>query len=146
MRQVFNMWILVGMAAVLVTSGCATSGRGLSDTDQIGALLEEWKAAILAEDADRLLATYSENFAHDGDEYDAEDKAGLREFIDWGIEGDRYADAEIDIEHAGIAIEEGTATVYPIEFTNWEGTVTIKLTLAKEKAGWLITDMLIEGL
>ena len=146
MRHILNVGILLAVAAVLVASGCATTGSGASDGDQIGALLEEWKAAILAEDADRILATYSENFAHDGDEYDAADKAGLREFIDWGIEGDRYADAEIDIEHAGIAIEEGTATVYPIEYTNWEGTVTIALNLTKEKAGWLITDMLIEGL
>ena len=146
MRQILNMWILLVMAAVLVTSGCATSGRGLSDTDQIGALLKEWKEAILAEDADGLMATYSENFAHDGADYDAEDKAGLREFIDWGIQGDRYADAESDIEDADVAIEEGVATVYPIGYTNWEVTVTIELTLAKEKAGWLITDMLIEGL
>jgi len=146
MRQMFSVGILVAMAAVLVTSGCATSGSGVSDTDQIRALLEEWKEAILAEDADRLLATYSENFAHDGADYDAEDKTGLRDFIDWGIQGDRYADAEINIEDADIAIEEGTATVSPIGYTNWEGTVTIELTLAKEKAGWLITDMHIEGL
>jgi ketosteroid isomerase-like protein len=146
MRHILNMGILLVMAAVLVTSGCATTGSGVSDTDQIGALLEEWKEAILAEDADRLLATYSENFSHDGADYDAEDKAGLREFIDWGIQGDRYADAQINIDDADIAIEEGTATVYPIEYTNWEGTVTIELTLTKEKAGWLITDMVIEGM
>jgi len=146
MRQVFNMWILVGMAVLLVTSGCATSGRGLSDTDQIGALLGEWKAAILAKDADRLMATYSEDFAHDGYEYDAEDKAGLREYIEGSIDQGGFDDVEVSMENAEIAIEEGVATVYPIGYTNWEGSITIGLTLTKERAGWLIIDMVIEGL
>jgi ketosteroid isomerase-like protein len=146
MRQVLNMWILLGMAAVLVTSGCATSGRVLSDTDQIDALLGEWKAAILAKHADRLMATYSENFAHDGYEYDAEDKAGLREYIEGSIDQGGFDDVEVSMENAEIAIEEGAATVYPIDYTNWEGSITIGLTLTKEKAGWLITDMAIEGL
>ena len=146
MRQILNMGILLVMAAVLVTSGCATSGRGLSDTDQIGALLEEWKEAVLAVDAERILAIYSENFAHDGYEYDAEDKAGLREYIEGSIAQGGFDDVEVSMENAEIAIEEGTATVYPIMYTNWEGSITIGLTLTKEKAGWLITDMLLEGL
>jgi len=146
MRQILNMGILLGMAAVLVTSGCATSGRGLSDTDQIGALLEEWEEAVLAVDADRIMATHSENFAHDGYEYDAEDKAGLREYIEDSIAQGNFDDVEVDMENAEIAIEEGVATVYPIGYTNWEGSITIGLTLTKERAGWLITDMLLEGL
>ena len=146
MRHILNVGILLGMAAVLVTSGCATSGRGLSDTDQIGALLEEWKEAVLAVDADRIMATYSENFAHDGYEYEAEDKAGLREYIEGSIAQGNFDDVEVSMENAEIAIEEGSATVYPIGYTNWEGSITIGLTLTKEKAGWLITDMLLEGL
>lgn len=146
MRQILNMGILLGMAAVLVTSGCATTGRGLSDADQIGALLEEWKEAILAVDADRLLATHSENFAHEGYEYDAEDKAGLREYLEGSIAQGNFDDVEVDMEGVEIAIEEGVATVYPIGYTNWEGSITIGLTLTKEKAGWLITDMLLEGM
>jgi len=146
MRQILNMGILLGMAAVLVTSGCATSGRGLSDTDQIGALLEEWEEAVLAVDADRIMATHSENFAHDGYEYDAEDKAGLREYIEDSIAQGNFDDVEVDMASADIAIEEGVATVYPIGYTNWEGSITIGLTLTKERAGWLITDMLLEGL
>jgi ketosteroid isomerase-like protein len=146
MKQILNVGILLAVAAVLVTSGCATTGSGASDGDQIGALLGEWKAAILAKDADRLMATYSEDFAHDGYEYDAEDKAGLREYIEGSIDQGGFDDVEVDMENAEIAIEEGTATVYPIGYTNWEGSITIELTLTKENAGWLIIDMVIEGL
>ena len=146
MRHILNMGTFLAVAAVLVMSGCATTGGGVSDTDQIGALLEEWKAAVLAVDADRILATYSENFAHDGYEYDAEDNAGLREYIEGSIAQGNFDDVEVSMEDVEIVIEEGAATVYPIGYTNWEGSITIGLTLTKEKAGWLITDMVIEGL
>lgn len=146
MRHLLNVVTLLGMAAVLVTSGCATGGRGASDGDQINALLEKWKAAVLAADADRLMATHSESFAHDGYEYDAEDKVGLREYVEESIAQGGFDDVELNMEDMEITIEGGSATVYPIEYTVPEGTITIELTLAKEKAGWLIIDMAIEGL
>ena len=43
-------------------------------------------------------------------------------------------------------IEEGSATVYPIDFASAAGEVTMELTLTKEAGGWLITGMEIEGL
>ena len=146
MRHILNMGILLGMTAVLVAGGCATTGSGVSDEEQIRALLGQWKEAVQAADADRLMATYSENFAHDGYEYEAEDKAGLREYIEQSIDEGGFDDVELYMDDADIAIEEGTATVYPIDYTVAEGTITIELTLTKEKAGWLITDMAIEGL
>lgn len=146
MRHILNVGILLGMAAVLVTSGCATTKSSVSDGDQIGALLGRWKEAVLAADADKLMATYSENFAHDGYEYDAKNKAGLSEYIKDSIEQGNFDDVELNMDDMDIAIEKGAATVYPIGYTVTEGTLTLKLTLAKEKTGWLITDMTIEGL
>ncbi len=146
MRRILNMGILFGMTAVLVAGGCATTGSGVSDEDQIGAVLGQWKEGILAKDADKIMATYSENFAHDGYEYQAENKAGLREFIEGGIDQGRFNSVEINMDDMSVTIEDSTATVYPIEYTIWEGTVTIELILAKEQGGWLITDMAIEGM
>jgi len=146
MRHILNVGTLLGMAAVLITGGCATTGGDASDSDQINALLGQWKEAVLAADADALMATHSENFAHDGYEYDAEDKAGLRDYIEDSIAQGGFDDVELYMEDVEIAIEGGSATVYPIEYTVPEGTITIELTLAKEQAGWLITDMAIEGL
>ncbi len=146
MRHILNMGILLGMAAILVTNGCATMGSGASDDELIGALLGQWEEAVLAADADRLLATHSENFAHDGYDYDAEDKAGLREYIEGSIDQGGFEDVELNMEDLEVAIEGGVATVYPIDYTVAEGTITIELILTKEKAGWLITDMHIEGL
>lgn len=146
MRHVLNMGILLGITVLLAAGGCATTGSGVSDEDQIGAVLGQWKEGILAKDADKIMATYSENFAHDGYDYQGKDKAGLREFIESGIDEGRFDDVELKMEYTDIAIEEDTATVYPIDYTIWEGTVTIELILTKEDAGWLITDMAIEGM
>ena len=127
-------------------SGDKGAASALSDEEQIDALLEEWKEAVLAKDVDRFMATHSEKFTHDGYEYVAEDKAALREFIEGSIEQGRWDDVEISLEEADIVIEDGTASVYPIDYTNWEGRITIELALTKEDGGWLITDMSIEGL
>ncbi len=146
MRQILNMGTLLGIMAILMAGGCATTESGISDEEQIGAVLEEWKAAILAKNADELLATYSEDFSHDGYEYVAEDKAGLREYLEGSIAQGGFDDVEVSLVDAEIVIEEGVATVYPIDYTNWEGSIVIELVLTEEKAGWLITDMAIEGL
>jgi ketosteroid isomerase-like protein len=148
MRHILIVGTLLGMAAaVLVTSGCAKTGTGVSDEDQIRVLLGQWKEGILAADADMIMATYSENFApHDTYGYKGDDKAGLRKYVEKSIKKGRYEGVEIGMEDVDIAIEEGVATAYPIKYTNAEGTVTMKLTLTKEEAGWLITDMLIEAM
>jgi len=146
MKHILNAGILFGVAAVLITSGCATTGSGASDGEQISALLEQWKQAILAKNVDALMATYSENFAHDGYEYEAPDKAAFKEYIEGSIDMGGFDNVEVDLESANISIEDGKATVYPIDYTNWEGSIVIELTLAKEKQGWMITDMAIEGL
>lgn len=146
MRHMLNMGSLLGITAMLVAGGCATTGSGLSDEEQIAAVLEAWQEAVHAADAHKLMATYSENFAHSGYEYAAEDKAGLREYIEDSIEQGGFDSVEVSMQDADIVIENGVATVYPIDYSNWEGSVVIDLALTKEKDGWLITDMAIEGL
>ncbi len=146
MRHILNIGTVLALSAVLLTSGCATTGGGASDDEQITALLDQWKAAILAVDLDKLLLTYSANFAHDSYDYEAEDKAGLREYLDTSVEEGGFDDVEVALEEIEVEIENGKATVYPIDYITPEGTLTIELTLTKEKAGWLITDMELEGL
>ncbi len=145
MKQMLNLGTLVVLLGALVAAGCATTG-GASDAEQIDAFLGEWAAAIVAADLDKMMATYSENFTHDGYEYDAADKAALREYTQGSIDMGNFEDVELNVEDADVEIEGKTATVYPIEYSIAEGTITIELFLAKEKAGWLITDMAIEGL
>ena len=54
----------------------------------------------------------------------------------------------IELSTAGVevTIEDGEATVYPIDYTISEGTVVLELIMAQKGAAWKIVDMNIEGL
>jgi len=126
--------------------GCATGTKGLSDAEQIDALLGAWEQGILDVDIDKLMTLYSDEFSHDGYDYEAEGKEELREFVDYAIDEGNFNDVEISFDGADTEIEGDTAVVYPIDYSTTAGAVTIELTLTKEKGGWLVTDMGIEGL
>ncbi len=137
---------VVGTLVVALAIGCATGMKGASDEECIETLLRTWEASIVEVDVDKVLTTYSENFSHDGYEYDAADKEGLREYIEYSIEEGYFDGVEISFDDAETIIEGNTATVYPIEYVNDLGAVTIGLTVTKAKDGWRFTDMEIEGL
>ena len=146
MRLAKGIYCLTVVLAVAL-AGCATSGGGMSDAEQIDAVLKAWEAAAMAADVDAMMATNSEAFSHDGYDFVAEDKEELREFIEEGIDMGYFEDVEVSFEDAETEMEDdGTAVVYPIDFVNSQGAVTLTVVLTKEKAGWLITDMEIEGL
>lgn len=131
---------------VALAMGCATGVKGPSDEELVTGALATWEAGIMEEDMDKILSTYSDDFSHSGMDYDAADKDALRGFIEDSIEIGYFEDVEISYDASGIQIEGDTAVVYPIDYSIVEGTVTIGLTLKKEKGGWLVTDMEIEGL
>jgi len=138
-------YAIVAVMAGLVI-GCAAGGKGASDAEQITGVLTAWKAAIQAKDIDAMLATCSENFSHDGTDYQAGDREKLRDFVEGAIDMKYLDNVEISFQGAKKNIEGNKAVVYPIDYSNVAGAVTMELTLAKEKKGWLITDMKIEGL
>lgn len=143
--KTFCQMVVIALAAVAL-AGCATGGKGPSDEEQIQALVAAWKAAVIAKNTDAIMATCSEAFSHAGYEYDAADKAALREFVDDCDDMGYFDDVEISCDGASTAIDGASATVTGIEFSNNQGSVTVDLVLKKEKAGWLITDMTIHGL
>jgi len=132
--------MLLGLAV-----GCVTGG-GMTDEEKIAKVLADWEQAVHAVDVDALMALYSDKFSHDGYDYEAEGKEGLQEFVDYAIDEGYFENVEMSCEGADTEIEGDTAVVYPVDFANDVGAVTIEFKLGKEKAGWLITDMIIEGL
>jgi ketosteroid isomerase-like protein len=132
--------------AIAYMAGCATSGKGPSDEESVKALLGSWKAALLEKNVDKILATYAEGFSHDGYEYQAVGKAALRKFVEDCNHAGYFDGLQIALTDAVTAIKGDMATISGIRGDNYQGTVTIGLTAKKDKAGWLITDMTIEGL
>ncbi len=139
-------WIGVLVLVIACVAGCATGGKGPSDAEAVQALLTSWKAVMAEKNIDKIVAMYAENFAHDGYDYQAADKAALRKFVDDCNQAGYFDGLEISFVAAQTAIKDGTATISGIQCDNSQGSVTVGFVAKKGKAGWLFTDMSIEGL
>lgn len=138
-----------GFLAILggfIASGCSTLSSGPSDEALIAALLNQWEQGVREADVDKLMATFSDDFAHDGSDYQAKDTAALREFIEGSIDEGLFKDVELSLDDAEIKVNGDSASVYPIDYATLYGGITIELTLDKEGKDWLITDMELIGM
>ncbi len=112
--------------AVLTT---LLSGCGPTDEQLINTAMVEWKDALAAQDLDRMMAPYSEDFVGREDTT----KADLRKFMGRFIDEGRLDGVELDIENATIDIEGDTATVDGLIITGDFGEFYNTRTLKKEK-------------
>jgi len=135
-RLVLVNAVVAGLVALLL-GGCATYGKGLSDEEQIDALVKECVAEAQAQDLDAMFEFYSEDFDH----YEFGDKAGMRDYIE-NIKAMGYLDdVEIVCEEAAIEIDGDTAVIYPIDMEGSFGSAVIEITATKEDGTWKVTSM-----
>jgi len=120
--------------AVLLVCGCATFGKGPSDEELIAATIQQWSTALAAQDADKVMATYSENF----ESADMPDKEAMRELIEMAIDQGFLEDVEVITDEAETVIEGTEATFGPVELSGAMGSMTFDFTLQKEDGAWLI--------
>ena len=123
----------VVLAAFLVC-GCQTPGVGPSDEELISTTMAEWKTALVAQDIDKLMAAYSENYVSTR----GTGKDSIREFMARAFEQSFLDSVEVKIEDAQITIEGDKATYGPVEFVSDRGTFTLEYKLQKEGGAWLI--------
>ncbi|GEM_PF-319240 len=139
--------VLVVMLVAVVAGGCASTPKGPTDAELVQQRIENFKAALLAKDVDKVLMNVSENFYHP----EVGDKAGARDIMQQGIDSGFTEGGQVDLSNMQIKIEKDTATAYPIIASAAPGSVTVGLTLKKEKAkdgtlGWYITEINVEGI
>jgi hypothetical protein len=136
--------VCVGILAVVLVAGCATTPKGPTDEELIMGQVAKFKEAMLAKNLDNLLAVVSENFNHP----EVGGKAEAREILQQGIDSGYTEGGQVDISKAVIKLDDKkeTATVYPIQASSNAGSVTVGLTLKKEKVGWMITMLDVEGI
>jgi ketosteroid isomerase-like protein len=116
--------------------GCRTFGVGPSDEELVSTTMAEWKAAMVAKDLDKLMATFSENYLSSR----GSGKDAMRERMAGAIERGFLDSIEVNIENAQITIEGDKATFSPVEFTSDRGTMALEYTLQKENGAWLIVS------
>ena len=118
------------VAGVLVVAGGCEMG-GLSDEAQLTAALGQWKAATEAQDIDKMMEPYSEDY--EGGR--GEGKEGVRQFLSGMKEEGALEDIDMDISEAEIEIEGDEATVGPIIYAGDWGEVEMTRILKKESDG-----------
>lgn len=134
---------LLSMTVLLaLVSGCATTGKGMSDEEMIQLTLDTWGAGLVEKDLEKFLSTISESFSAP----QAADKETLGNFIQQAIEAGYIDDAEVTREDAQYTIEGDTCSVYPVDLMSSAGAVAVELQLTKEEDQWLVTGLEIDGI
>jgi len=136
----------VAMAVVAVAAGCAGTQKGPTDQELVLSQIQNFKAAILAKDVEKVFTYVSDSFYHP----EAGDKAAAKELIKQGIDSGYTEDGQVDLTKMEVKIDKDKATAYPITASARPGSVTVGLTLKKEKTkaglAWLITEINVEGI
>jgi len=136
-RKIMNrsviLMLAVAMVAAVLIGGCRT---GPSDEELIGATMADWKAALVAEDLDKVMAGYSENYASER----GDGKEEIRQFMGTVFEQGWMDTTKVIFEEAETAIEGDKATFGPVKFTSDRGTMAIDYTLKKEDESWRIVS------
>ena len=127
---ILNLSLAV-LVAILVC-GCQTAGP--SDEQLISTTMANWKASLIAEDLDKLMAVYSMDYISTR----GSGKDSIREVMTKAFESNFMENVEINIEGAKAMIEGDKATYGPVEFISDRVTFTREYKLQKEEEAWLI--------
>lgn len=127
--------VLLTMAAAV---GCATLGKGpVDDRAQVTEVLNQWKQGVEAKNVDGVYETLSPNFTSSVFGDYSEFRESFAGFVEEGnLEG-----AAADLEGAQITIEDGKATVYPVDVEGGFGSATLRLQFQQVGGKWRIVSM-----
>ena len=132
MKKPVIMNLRMVVVIVALAGGCQIGGP--SDQELIDTTMADWKAALIAQDLDKLMPVYSENYVSTR----GGGKDSVREFMT-DVFNDGYLDnAKVNLEGAETTIEEDKAEFGPVEVITDTGTYTLEYTLQKEDGTWLI--------
>jgi len=122
------------LMVVVMGAGCAIGAKGPSDRELIMNTMNEWKAGLIAKDADRAIMAYSESFRDSDGRGKAEMHAALKEYISMG-----YLDSlMVDLETVQVTVNGEDATVNPVTLSGSAGSLTLNVALKKEEGAWRI--------
>jgi len=127
---IMNLGVAVVIAAL--AGGCQIGGP--SDQELIGTTMADWKTALIAQDLDKLMPVYSENYVSTR----GGGKDSVREFMMNVFNAGYLDNAKVNLEGAKTTIEEDKAEFGPVEVITDTGTYILEYTLQKEDGTWLI--------
>ena len=110
-------------------------GGGASDTDLITNLLNDYGAALQAQDVAKAMTAFADDFDSD----QGLGKAEQEEFLQGAADGGLLEDLEIDQSELEIVIDGASATAGPLVASGAFPAITFSYKLEKRGGQWLIT-------
>ncbi len=122
----------VSVLIVVLAGGCQIGGP--SDEKLIKNAMADWKAALTAQNLDKVMTAYSENYVSQR----GSGKDSIREFMTRVFDEGWMENVNVNLEEVTTTIEEDKAQFGPVAFISDSGTMKIDYTLQKENGAWLI--------
>lgn len=136
MKALLKMSVLA--LSMVVMAGCAsTGGGGASDEDVVNGIVTEMMAALAAQDIDKMVSFYSEDFESD----QGGDRAATQEFLAGAKEQGFLDGVEVDSASSETTVEGDKASVGPIDLEGAFGALTLEFDLEKRDGSWIVVYM-----
>lgn len=109
---------------------------------QVEAMVNAWVAAAKAQDIEAMMAPFADKF------YNSQlgDKAGARAFLQNAMDMGYLDGVEVSMEDAEVEIEDGKASMYPIDVDGAFGSITIEFIAEQVDGAWKLVGMDISGI
>jgi hypothetical protein len=140
MKIMMKRVAVVGLSLLLVGAlvvGCQTAPKKPTDAELINAVVQDCVAAAKAEDIDRLVSHFSDNFK----DPQLSNKQAATDFLRGVKDSGVLKGIEIDLSKASTMFSGNTVTVTPVFVNGGFGSTTISFTGAKENGVWKIIGM-----
>ena len=132
------MKVAICALAVAAVGGCESTyggGGGASDADMIQSVLDDMMAALQAQDVEKMVSFYSDDFTSDNG-----DKEETKEFLVGAKDQGFLEDMEIDTSELEISIDGDSATAEPVTLEGAFGVLTLGFELQKRGGSWVVTS------
>lgn len=137
MKAMLKFGVLALTMAVMVTGCAGGGGGGASDEEVIKGIVTDMLAALEAQDVDKMVSYYSDDFESD----QGGDKAATREFLAGAKEQGFLEGIEVDQSSSEITVEGEKASVGPIDLEGAFGALTLEFDLEKRGGSWIVVYM-----
>ncbi len=135
-------WMMMCGLVMALVAGCAGMGKK-SDEELIGETMAQFKAALEAKNIDQIMTCVSEKFDHP----EVGGKEEAKEMLQMGLDSGYADEGEVSLENMQITKnDDGTASVYPVEASSVQGSISVEVVLVKEGDKWLVSTINPDGM
>ena len=136
MRKLTLKTSVLALALVAMGAGCATGGgmSGMSDEDNIAAMMAKFQTAMVALDIDGAFEMVADDFEMS----DGLGKDEYKEFLTQLKDAGQFDGVEFSVDDLAVAVDGDTAEAGPMEVEGAFGAATLEFELEKRDGEWVV--------